>query len=133
MADRYEERALAADHEVIWLEPVCATDERHWCQDDQSPCEDCGLPWRKYVRADLVDRWWPIDDPEHPAPRDGTIVQWWLTWADDYLGDHGADDISHWLSSQIPIAIGRYGTWPSFAKATHYRPLPAPPLSGRKG
>jgi hypothetical protein len=47
-------KPLAVDHEFIWLEPVCATEDRSWCQDDQGPCEDCGLPWRKYVRADVV-------------------------------------------------------------------------------
>lgn len=49
------ERPLAQNYEAIWLEPVCAINERQWCSDDAGPCEDCGLPWIKYVRVDLCD------------------------------------------------------------------------------
>lgn len=44
---------LAKNHDAIWLEPACKTYERSWCNHDEGPCEDCGLSWIKYVRADL--------------------------------------------------------------------------------
>ena len=43
-----------SDHRVIWLQPRCyeeAGEDRHWCQDDQGPCEDCGMPSVKYILA----------------------------------------------------------------------------------
>lgn len=42
------------DHDVIYLQPPCdeCIDERCWCQDDNGPCDDCGKPWVKYVRAE---------------------------------------------------------------------------------
>ena len=43
--------ALAKDYDVIWLQPRCCVDERAWCDSDPGPCEDCGLPSIKYVRA----------------------------------------------------------------------------------
>jgi hypothetical protein len=42
------------DYEVIWLEPRCyhgGYAERHWCQDPQEPCEECGAQWIKFIRA----------------------------------------------------------------------------------
>lgn len=46
------------DHEQIWLQPECCADEtngRVWCQDpDPEACDD-GVPWTRYVRADLHD------------------------------------------------------------------------------
>ena len=36
----------------IWLEPDCAVEERCWCEHDNGPCDECGLPWVEYVRAD---------------------------------------------------------------------------------
>jgi hypothetical protein len=44
---------LAGNHKAIWLEPLCCVDERSWCKDPQ-PCDDCGLPAIKYIRADLA-------------------------------------------------------------------------------
>ena len=43
--------ALAKDYDVIWLQPRCSVDERAWCDSDPGPCEDCGMPSIKYVRA----------------------------------------------------------------------------------
>jgi hypothetical protein len=40
------------EYEAIYLEPECAGPERCWCENDQGPCDDCGAPWVKYVRAD---------------------------------------------------------------------------------
>ena len=45
--------SLAKNHKVIWLQPRCCVDERAWCEDDPGPCEDCGMPSIKYVRANL--------------------------------------------------------------------------------
>jgi hypothetical protein len=45
-------RELKAAPDVIYLEPDCAFEERCWCDTDQGPCDECGLPWVKYVRAD---------------------------------------------------------------------------------
>lgn len=47
-----------ADHEVIWLAPVCEGHHRWWCQDDAGSAKcGCGGEHRsvKYVRADKVD------------------------------------------------------------------------------
>jgi hypothetical protein len=38
--------------DVIYLEPNCAHSERCWCSDDNGPCDECGKPWVRYVRAD---------------------------------------------------------------------------------
>ena len=55
------------DHEVIYLAPACNDCfDRDWCQDDQGPCEECGLPWVKYVRADVVP---PTPHPTAEAMR----------------------------------------------------------------
>ena len=45
------------DFEHIWLSPKCDEegDGRMWCEDDRGPCDDCGMPSTKYVRADLYD------------------------------------------------------------------------------
>lgn len=43
---------IARDHKTIWLQPRCCVDERAWCQVDPGPCEECGLPSIKYIRAD---------------------------------------------------------------------------------
>ena len=46
------------DHKEIWLMPECCADPaegRLWCeQDEPTSCED-GVPWTRYVRADLHD------------------------------------------------------------------------------
>lgn len=42
---------------VLYLEPEDCCDKETgslWCQDKMS-CDNCGKPWVKYVRADLVD------------------------------------------------------------------------------
>lgn len=44
---------LAENHERIWLEPLCAVEERSWCEDPQA-CDECELSPVEYVRADLV-------------------------------------------------------------------------------
>lgn len=46
-----KDEPLAEDHQIIWLQPLCCVDERAWCQNDPGPCEDCGMPSIKYVRA----------------------------------------------------------------------------------
>jgi len=47
-----------SDHKEIWLMPECCADPaegRLWCeQDEPTSCED-GVPWTRYVRADLHD------------------------------------------------------------------------------
>lgn len=42
------------EHEYIYLQPLCqcvGADDQLWCWEDQGPCEDCGAPWLRYVRA----------------------------------------------------------------------------------
>jgi len=47
-----------SDHKEIYLQPECCACEhtgRMWCEDpDPEECED-GVPWTKYVRADLYE------------------------------------------------------------------------------
>lgn len=45
---------LETNHEHVWLSPRC-DDERTWSQDDIGPCDDCGEPTIKYVRADIAE------------------------------------------------------------------------------
>lgn len=46
--------------EAIWLSPRCDAEARHgegrsWANPaPEAACDDCGLPWVKYVRADLA-------------------------------------------------------------------------------
>lgn len=46
--------------EAIWLSPRCDAEAHHgegrsWANHAPEPaCDDCGLPWVKYVRADLA-------------------------------------------------------------------------------
>ena len=46
-----------SEHPVIFLQPECAGcyayEGRLWCQDDQGPCEECGLPWVRYQLSTL--------------------------------------------------------------------------------
>jgi hypothetical protein len=46
------------DFNAIHLSPQCADegDGRLWCEDDQGPCDDCGQPSVKFIRADLVEK-----------------------------------------------------------------------------
>lgn len=64
--------------EVIYLEPACCADPevgRQWCQshDGFGHCEN-GVDPTKYIRADLVPQWHPIET----APKDGTAVDLWV-------------------------------------------------------
>ena len=47
---------MKPDPKYIWLSPACTAedDERTWCEDDQGPCDECGLPSVMYIRADLA-------------------------------------------------------------------------------
>ena len=46
---------IAKNHQTIWLQPRCCVAERAWCQTDPGPCEGCGMPSVKYIRAELVN------------------------------------------------------------------------------
>ena len=50
---------MSDDPKEIFLQPECCADPaygRTWCEDDAPvDCED-GVPWTKYVRADVVER-----------------------------------------------------------------------------
>ena len=72
------------------------------------------------------DAWHEIDDPEHPAPRDGTELIGLAKDANIFRIWHGRTPrgAAAWVS---------YGGAFVEGYITHYRPLPAPPLSGRKG
>jgi hypothetical protein len=71
------------------------------------------------------DRWYEMDDPEHPAPRDGT----------ELIGLARDGNIFRIWQARTPRGTP---AWVSYGGAfvdgyiTHYRHLPAPPLSGRK-
>ena len=47
-----------ADFKIIYLQPECCADPeigQLWCEDDcPEECED-GVPWTKYIRADVVE------------------------------------------------------------------------------
>ena len=67
------------------------------------------------------DTWWPIDDPEHPAPRDGSpfVGGVWLR-ADQRWHCTITGWVPWWNKDGCPFDI-----WSPIR-------LPAPPLSGRK-
>lgn len=46
-------KELAPNHERIWLQPRCCTEDRCWSAEPQ-PCDDCDEPPVEYIRADLV-------------------------------------------------------------------------------
>lgn len=73
------------------------------------PC--VGDPYVKYIRADLVPQWQPIET----APRDGTFL------ALNY------DGIVHQatMTKHGPYSV----TSKSFMSATHWMPLPTPPTA----
>ena len=55
--------------EQIWLQPACGdacARERLWCEDDIGPCDECGLPCVRYVRAEETSSPPP---PSAPASR----------------------------------------------------------------
>jgi len=65
-----------SDYDLIWLQPECCADSdvgRLWCQDpDPEDCPD-GVPWTKYIRADLAeapDLFEALDDLLHQVRSD---------------------------------------------------------------
>lgn len=68
--------------------------------------------------------WRTIDS----APKDG-VCDFWLDWADDCAMLNKpltADNPNRWFR-------GRLGCWGSLYKATHWRPLPSPPVPSQEG
>jgi hypothetical protein len=75
------------------------------------------------------DRWYELDDPEHPAPRDGTRV---LAVVDDHVRFVAWSELSHISIHGWCLTDQGIEEW-DLCQPTHWRPLPAPPLSGRRG
>lgn len=53
-----ERKKPETEHAEIWLSPICDRcnpDGRTWCQDDMGPCDDCGAPSVRFVRADAAE------------------------------------------------------------------------------
>lgn len=136
MADRYEEIAAVA-RAIARVQLNGGDPEQPAMRWNGTQMEPQDFPvWHDY-RDEAVaavaalrdqDAWWPIGDPEHPAPRDGTqflavvdglvrIVSWGKT---SHVPLYG-----FCLADQGPEEY-------DLCQPTHHRPLPAPPLSGRK-
>jgi hypothetical protein len=79
------------------------------------------------------DTWYEIDDPEHPAPRDGTPVLVWGPDPDHSLGFHPR---SCWWSQRFDMWVVRESvseaTYIQEDAISHWRPLPPPPQSVRQ-
>lgn len=136
MADRYEEKAR-----IIVSE---------WSGDIPSRRGMDVLVGRIASALRDQDAWHEIDDPEHPAPRDGTPIDLWVIGDPqnvEFLTDQSvrsADRVSRegrltnwrWGGGDWCLKTGLtplYGLRMYDCVAIHWRPLPAPPLSGRKG
>lgn len=75
--------------------------------------------------AAIIDRhmqsqWQPIES----APKD-IVCDFWLEWADDTAPLNPPLGSSQWKHDQL--FRGKFGTWGSVYKATHWQPLPEGP------
>ena len=128
MADRYEERARELV-ESFWDRPEPFTNEQ--------------ITGAIASALRDQDAWWPIDDPEHPAPRDGTRI---LVVLRNPIpldrGDLRAWDGVPFVARHPGVPVDGFDIGWNFAAPVGqggfpdewiagWRHLPAPPLSGR--
>jgi len=110
MGDRYEEKALGIVDRFM--------------SDDAAGADVLYEAIASALREQ--DAWWPIDDPEHPAPRDGA----------ELIGLAKDTNVFRIWHGQTPRGTP---AWVSYGGAfvegyiTHWRPLPAPPPGTGRG
>lgn len=75
MTDVQQAVPVAQSPASIWLSPICDETADHgegrtWASPaPEATCEDCGLPWVKYVRADLT----PTPDATQTREAEGVV------------------------------------------------------------
>jgi len=141
MADRYEEKAWEIRERYFLLISLGALTKR-----EGALREACALA-EQAIAAALreQDAWWPIDDPEHPAPRDGTKVDllyphprgrqvdcYW-TWCNiDQRPMWGRREPRWEKGELVPESRWFLSFFPNM-EPTHWRPAPAPPPDTGRG
>jgi hypothetical protein len=121
MADRYEEKARRIVDE--------------W---ERSPISGIRGPGglSEFFAAALreQDIWYEIDDPEHPAPMDGTPILAWMLWYPHGL--YGREEYAERNFDILRWTTFNGGGWVHYmlGQPTHWRPmpLPLPPQSVRQ-
>lgn len=118
MADRYEEKAREI-RDAHFLS-IAAANTRHGLA---AACDVVERALADALRDQ--DAWHEIDDPEHPAPRDGTELI-------GLAGDNNIFRIWHGRTPRGAPAWVSYGGAFVAGYITHYRALPPPPTTGRE-
>lgn len=120
MADRYEEKAREI-RDAHFLS-IAAANTRHGLA---AACDVVERALADALRDQ--DAWHEIDDPEHPAPRDGTPFDAWA------LGSNARFIDVFWSDYRQEWCVdGEDGESCPLPPLRCWRPLPPPPTTGRE-
>ncbi len=101
-----------------------------WTEWDESVRKRVSLTLESGAREPREEPWQPI---ETPRPDKDGVFFWWVVAlpSEESYRDTSGKPIT--ADHKPYLHKGKFGTWGSCSKATHWMPLPAPPVATLKG